>query len=531
MRKDEGPSPSWRKGSGARSLSTGSLAEYVEAAGHSEYGDTFSARDVRVLLYTSLFLSSSVGCYIYFKKTTNVMPNMLFPVMQTTVFSFLLMFLLLSKLSFGKLVRLNRSSEGEIHDQTCSYRSRTALVGLLDALAFCLAIVGGIYTKGTSQVLLQQAGLPLIALATGSSGKKRLEFLQVVGSLVIVIGMYALMTQAGVVGSTDTYTSPWNPVLFNSLFVLSSVPATIANTLRQQILSEEGNVDVMSWYAWKSLAQLLFGFLLVPMNMWTKSVSLPTGVIHSSSEALNCESLYRPFSALACRIYEASVQPTQYLHYLPPCSDCTDSGESLPLFIVFSLLQSFAALMLYCEAPAGVPYLTSVVRIPLVVGCFSLVAREGLSSAEIPGFMLVILGVLMFRTEFTPDSARFAAGFKYVSAPFLGPGVSEAFACQIERNEAEQPLPVRSPPPAVYRKKQFFSCNSAQEPGKTKPSREGTPLRNVQVPRRYGSCENAEERGLSHSPSPLSRFTPFTAPVVTSCLDLEVERGTVEDPE
>mmetsp|Transcript_39503 Transcript_39503/g.156868 ORF Transcript_39503/g.156868 Transcript_39503/m.156868 type:complete len:435 (+) Transcript_39503:695-1999(+) len=434
-------------------------------------------------------------------------------------------------MSFGKLVRLNRSSEGEINHQTYSYRSRTALVGLLDALAFCLAIVGGIYTKGTSQVLLQQAGLPLIALATGSWGKKRLEFLQIVGSLVIVIGMYAVITQAGVVGSTDTYTSPWNPVLFNSLFVLSTVPATIANTLRQQILSEECNVDMMSWYAWKSFAQLLFGFLLVPMNMWTKSVSLPNGVIHRSLEAPNCGGLYRAFGALACRIYEASVQPTQYLHYLPPCADCTDSGESLPLFIVFSLLQSFAALMLFCEAPAGVPYLTSVVRIPLVVGCFSLVAGEGLSGAEIPGFMLVMLGVLLFRAEFTPDSARFAAGFKYVSAPFLGPGVNEAFACQIERNEAEQSLPVRSPAPTVDSKKQFFSCNSAQETGKPKPSREGTPLRNVQVPRRYGSCESGEDRGLSYSPSPLSRITPFTAPVSSRCLESEVGEGTVEDPE
>jgi len=395
-----------------------------------------------------------------------------------------------------------------------------------------LGVVGsGIYTKGTSQVLLQQAGLPLIAIATGSSGKKRLQFLQIVGSLVIVIGMYALVSQAGVVGSTDTYTSPWNPLLFNSLFILSTVPATIANTLRQQILSEEGNVDVMSWYAWKSLAQLFFGFLLVPMNMWTKSVSLPTGVIHRSSEALSCGSFNRAFGTIACRIYEASVQPTQFLHYLPPCPDCKDSGESLPLFIVFSLLQSFAALMLYCEAPAGVAYLSSVVRIPLVVGCFSLLAREGLSSAEIPGFMLVMLGVLMFRTEFTPDSARFAAGFKYVSAPFLGPGVSEAFACQIERNEAEQPLPIRNPTPAVFRKKQFFSCNSAREQGKPKPSGEGTPLRNVQVPKRYGSCESAEDRGFSYSPSPLSRFTPFTAPISASSLDPEVGRRNVGQSE
>jgi len=136
MREDEGPSPSWRKGSGARSLSTGSLAEYIEAGCHNEYGDTLSARDFRLLLYTTLFLSSSVGCHIYFKQTTNIMPNMLFAVMQTTVVSFLVMFLLLRNLSFGKLVRPNRSRDGEIHDQTYSYRSRTALVGLLDALAW-----------------------------------------------------------------------------------------------------------------------------------------------------------------------------------------------------------------------------------------------------------------------------------------------------------------------------------------------------------------------------------------------------------
>jgi len=106
--------------------------------------------------------------------------------------------------------------------------------------------------------------------------------MQVVGSLVILVAMYLVVSDSSSLQSDDSLASPANPLLFNFIFILSTVPACVAGYLKHSALAGiKDDAVILTAYSWKSLFQLVFGFLLVPFSMWTNAVSLPQGVIHS----------------------------------------------------------------------------------------------------------------------------------------------------------------------------------------------------------------------------------------------------------
>jgi len=155
----------------SRKLSTGSLATYAKdkSSGTSNTGSTY--RDIGVFFMLTIFLASSVGSAIFFKKTTNAKPNDAFVIMQMTVFVACFVYFIVGRVR-ACFSRGDTQVSNSTGARTPSW-SMLALIGLMDCIAFCLVVVGGIYTKGTTQVLLLQISVPLTIVILYCSQRKR----------------------------------------------------------------------------------------------------------------------------------------------------------------------------------------------------------------------------------------------------------------------------------------------------------------------------------------------------------------------
>jgi len=166
--------------------------------------------------------------------------------------------------------------------------SKYVVMGLLDFVSGFMCSLGAFYTSGSKQQLFNQASIPCTMLFTWMLLGKRSSYMQVVGSIVVLLGaavvifpsahsVHALThhhrlsdmttdTDIDVTAAADANPDLSTVVLVSELlYVLSNIPMALSYVYKEHGFKNMA-VHVMYLTQMVSIYQMFFGFLLVPLQ-------------------------------------------------------------------------------------------------------------------------------------------------------------------------------------------------------------------------------------------------------------------------
>ena len=221
-----------------------------------------SSHPVRLAVYLLLSVVVAVANAITWKRTLNRFratdgsaANLEFFVTQWTILLYVLLAAVI--LTYRWLYTPLITDEQKAYPQR-----KFALMGLMDAVAGLCSSLGGAFTSGQTQVILNQFNIPVTMLLSRYFLASRYTLAQYIGAGLIVAG--SLLAAAPSTGGSDgagSSTTLW----YGSLIVLlSCLPNSCSNCYKEHNFKVDG-LDVYYLTTFVSVWQVLLGFVFCPI--------------------------------------------------------------------------------------------------------------------------------------------------------------------------------------------------------------------------------------------------------------------------
>jgi drug/metabolite transporter (DMT)-like permease len=141
-------------------------------------------------------------------------------------------------------------------------KSRFATMGGLDAIAGLFAVVGGALTAGQTQIVVQQANIPITMLLSRLYLKvSSYTWSQYVGAAVIVLGGLLSAFGSGVEKSGVSAHVLW----FGPILILIGIfPGSMSNVYKEENFKSQ-NLDIYFLTTYVAVWQTGLSFLCVPL--------------------------------------------------------------------------------------------------------------------------------------------------------------------------------------------------------------------------------------------------------------------------
>lgn len=356
-------------------------------------------------------LASSVGNNIFFKKMTNALPNYPFFLAQVTNMVYIPIF---SGLVWYE-IKFTRHITWEMR---AFPKSKFFVMGLCDALAGMLMLVGGVHTTGSYQALLANTVIPVTMILSCAVLGTRFTCMQCMGALTILIGAGVVLGPSFL--HSDTSDSAVNSLVFNGIFVVSTVPQAFSAVYKDLVFSDEMQIkmDVNYLQAWVAVWQLGLGMLLIPLNTlsflgatrvsWSQLLpSLVNGgkcMAGINSITQHCiprhALLSTTASAYATPFSSSSLLPTSIA--LGPCDACTEvTWVIVSVYLLFNMTMAVMTVLVIKHGSASLMYMVATLRLPLLQMFFSLELiqqpPDTIRWNDIVGLLLTMAGLVAYR--------------------------------------------------------------------------------------------------------------------------------------
>lgn len=310
---------------------------------------TVHRHKILLSLYTIGLLLSSVMNSIYFKKMTDAMPNYSWFLSQLTTSVYIPVF-------FG--IVLYTYLQGNLDDETTSFpKYRFLSIGSLDSLSGIMMILGGIHTSGTTQVVLQQAIIPITLLASVLILRARYHWLQYTGAVIIILGVLVAKSRDLHQHSSTTQ----DLLVFNIIFLLGGVPTALSSVYKEVAFSDV-DLDVNYLQGWVALFQLLVGFFIVPLN--TLSILGSQRITWSQMPAVLINGSKCLFTRTNC-VVENCGGINQ-----PPCDNCASSWIPVFTYLLFNIFYNLFTVLVIKHGSAALSILIATLKLPLTTFAF-----------------------------------------------------------------------------------------------------------------------------------------------------------------
>jgi drug/metabolite transporter (DMT)-like permease len=375
----------------SRSLLNGRSGSDAE---DSSAGGWMVGRKLIVLVFVGL-LAFSVGNSIFFKKMTNHMPNYPFFLCQVTNLVYIPIF-------FAVVEWEKRHTDRITPAMTSFPKRHFAVMGTADALAGVLMLFGGVHSTGGMQALLANLVIPFTMVLTIVVLRSRFRWNQYLGALTIMAGATVVLLP-----SFQTEESGGNWAIFNMIFLASTVPQAFSAVYKEIAFSKVEEMEVNYLQFWVAVFQLLFGFLLIPLNTFkflgANYISW-SDLMPSMYNGLKC---LGGVNVIVDHCWKGPEAPKGMSH-LPPCDNCEGAWLPLALYLLFNILYSIFTVLAIKHTSASVMYVLSTLRLPLVQlsFAFSFVQNppDPVTWEAIVGLVVTIAGLIAYRwvPEATP---------------------------------------------------------------------------------------------------------------------------------
>ena len=225
-----------------------------------------SSHPVRLALYLILSVVIAVANAITWKRTLNRFratdgssSNLEFFVTEWTILLYVLLAAVI--LAYRWLFTALISDEQKAYPQ-----SKFALMGLMDAVAGLCSSLGGAFTSGQTQVILNQANIPVTMLLSRSFLSSNYTLTQYIGAALIVGGslLAAVPSTGGSEASGSSSGSSSNMWYGPLILLLSCLPNSFSNVYKEKNFKQDG-LDVYFLTTLVSLWQVVLGFLFCPI--------------------------------------------------------------------------------------------------------------------------------------------------------------------------------------------------------------------------------------------------------------------------
>mmetsp|Transcript_26600 Transcript_26600/g.83209 ORF Transcript_26600/g.83209 Transcript_26600/m.83209 type:complete len:452 (-) Transcript_26600:2912-4267(-) len=287
-----------------------------------------------------------------------------------------------------------------------------AVMGLLDSLGGFLSTIGGAYTPGPMQTLLNQTVIPLTLFMSACFLGIRFNTPQCVGAFVILCGASVALVPSFVgEGDDEGESKPDKSVEHGQhhggdaatmvmkaswvgplIFFLSVVPAAFSNVYKEAAFNKVAHADVYILTSVVSTLQVIIGFALLPL------LALPGfGGEPVSELPLQMERGTR------CFLGENSLHGDD-------CGSCSISWPvcvpratlAMVNYIVVNFVYNVLNLLVTKHASAALLVMSASLALPVSNLAFSIPALAGdavepVSSWNILGLLVVLTGFLIYR--------------------------------------------------------------------------------------------------------------------------------------
>ena len=347
-----------------------------------------SSHPVRLVLYLLLSVVIAVANAITWKRTLNRFratdgsaANLEFFVTEWTILLYVLLAALI--LAYRWLFTSLITAEQKAYPQR-----KFALMGLLDAVAGLSSSLGGAFTSGQTQVILNQANIPVTMLLSRSFLHSRYTLTQYVGAALIVAGsIFAAVPSTGAdsAGSSSSSTMWYGPLIL----LLSCLPNSASNCYKEHSFQSQG-LDMYYLTTLVSTWQVLLGCLFCPI------LSLPgLGGLSLSDIPANFAQGWSCFLGQRVTGYECHLSPPPYV-----------------VLIVYVVVNFFynvllllitkhgSALMLVIASALSLPFTNLVFTSRLFMGR----EAEAWSWWTAAGLLVVVLGFLLYSLATDADT-------------------------------------------------------------------------------------------------------------------------------
>lgn len=339
-------------------------------------------RQLKVLLYTATLLISSTGNTIAFKRMVDKMPNYSGFLNQLTNFVFIPIFALFCFYQY---------SVGKLSQEVLSFPKRNfALMGCLDGVCGIMAVVGGVHTSGTAQVVLSQLGIPAMLILCRLLLGTKYNVIQHLGAAVIIVGVL-VVESSGLLHPSKEDSS--NIPIFNLVYLLSVLPSSLSYVVKE-IAFRGVQMNTSFLQFWVALFQFFIGFVLLPLT------SLPV----LGNEVVPLSQLMPRFlNGGNCLFGVDSISPPDCGPELGvACDSCQGAWVEVVVYVVFNLIYNVCALMVLKHCGATLLFLVMTVRLPLTSMAFY--SRLIVGDSAVPakatdffGLAILLVGLLAFR--------------------------------------------------------------------------------------------------------------------------------------
>jgi len=382
----------------------------------------------RILLpiYSAALLLTATGNSICFKKMTNAMPNYPFFLMQISTIVYIP--------TFALVVEFLRRTRG-FNDETKNFpQRRFFLMAVFDVISGVMTLFGGVYTKGTTQMLLLQGAIPFTMFCSFLILRSRYEWMQYIGALVIMSGVFVVLSPKFFGSPGALHSSGSNDILvFNILFFLANIPQSLSSVYKEVAFKDSKNLDIYYTQLWIAVYQAVLGFLVLPLNSLSLlgNMSIPMNELPSAlSNGFKC---FTGVNTLTTNCY--TDHPVSGLK---PCDSCEGAWFYVVEYVVFNFQYNLFAILLIREGSAALLIIIMTLRLPLGNIAFYTPFIMGsdaqpFNSHDISGLLVILIGLVIYRIQRSPESDESDAPFVITSVVTLGPGVAEPITSQVQR--------------------------------------------------------------------------------------------------
>jgi len=337
-----------------------------------------SSSSLRLLVYLLLSVVVAVGNAISWKRTLNrfraidgSQKNLELFVTQWSIFLYVVIAasILLYRWRFTSLI----SPQQRDYPQY-----KFVLMGVLDAVAGLCSSLGGAFSTGQQQTIINQANIPVTMILSHLTLQTRYDISQYIGAALIVIGSLSAAAT-----SYNSQQSELSLVLWYGplILLLSTIPNSWSNVYKEKNFKQEG-LDVYYLTTFVSFYQVLLGFFFSPILAIPGLGGLAINEIpHNFYQGWQC------FFGEEIEGFDCHVPPFPYLIFL--------------LYVIINFFYNVLLLLITKHGSALLLVISSAVSLPITNIVFTVdwlmgKDRESWSWGNCIGLIVVVIGFLLY---------------------------------------------------------------------------------------------------------------------------------------
>jgi drug/metabolite transporter (DMT)-like permease len=314
-------------------------------------------------------------------------------------------------------------------------------MGAFDALGGLLSMIGGVHTSGSLQALLSNAIIPFTMGLSRMWLGERFSRWQILGASVILAGVSLAMVPSFFSSDDEDGSSGGSSSsLFIFLFFLNNLPSAVSSVYKD-VAFNNVEMEVNYLQAWVALWQLVFGFLLIPLN--TLSLLGPDRIPYSEMgsafmNGLWCFLGYNHVVPPHCRWPpDAAMPPPAHgwdaelraldrrsrellMESLPLCDVCQGAWVPVTLYVVINMLYNYFMVAVIRMSGSSWLYIIMTLRLPLVQLVFSIPALnnppDSFGWPELLGLSTILMGLALYKLGDAAPGAEPDAGERLAAA-------------------------------------------------------------------------------------------------------------------